>query len=143
MAGQTVTAGRLYSHRHCGTESASFAYEPGYLSNPCAYALDPALPLLLGTQQAPLGQSIFGAFSDSCPDRWGRRLIERAERRRAETEGATARSFGHFDPHVDFPEDCCQGSFPARLGPAPGDPVGAGAPARRSSSIACRFSQPW
>jgi hypothetical protein len=46
IAGETIAAGRLYSHRHRGTESASFAYETSYLSDARAYALDPALPLL-------------------------------------------------------------------------------------------------
>lgn len=111
IEGQTIAAGRLYSHRHRGTESASFAYESSYLSDARAYALDPALPLLSGAQQTPLGQKIFGAFSDSCPDRWGQRLIERAERRRTETEGATARSFGQFDLLLRVRDDLRQGAI--------------------------------
>src|SRR5450631_829702 len=78
-----VEAGRLYSHRRRVTESASFAYADGYIANPIAYPLDPSLPLVSGLQQTSDRQRIFGAFSDSCPDRWGQRLIERAERRRA------------------------------------------------------------
>ena len=51
----------------------------------------PSLPLVAGQQQTPAGQKIFGAFSDCAPDRWGRTLVDRAERtlstcRRCRTE---------------------------------------------------------
>jgi serine/threonine-protein kinase HipA len=111
IEGQTIAAGQVYSHRHRGAESASFAYEPSYVSNTSAYPLDPALPLLLGTQQTPVGRSIFGAFSDSCPDRWGRRLIERAERRRAEAGHVTPRSLGEFDFLLGVRDDLRQGAI--------------------------------
>jgi serine/threonine-protein kinase HipA len=110
IEGQTIAAGRLYSHRRRGAESASFAYETSYLSDARAYELDPALPLVAGTQQTSLGRSIFGAFSDSCPDRWGRRLIERAERRRSEAKGVAARSFGQFDLLLGVRDDLRQGA---------------------------------
>jgi len=74
---ENILAGRMYSHRRRGIESASFAYETGYLARPDAYALDPALPLVSGTQQTPVGRALFGAFADSLPDRWGRNLIHR------------------------------------------------------------------
>lgn len=43
--GDDVLAGVMYSHRRRGAESASFAYDSGYLAHPGAYALDPLLPL--------------------------------------------------------------------------------------------------
>jgi len=107
----TILAGQLYAHRSRGTESASFTYEQSYLADRRAYPLDPALSLLSGTQQTPLNQRIFGAFSDSCPDRWGQRLIERSERRRAEAAGSTARSFGAFDLLLGVRDDLRQGSI--------------------------------
>lgn len=109
--GVETFAGQLYSHRSRGTESASFTYEQSYLADPRAYALDPALPLLSGTQQSPLNQKIFGAFSDSCPDRWGRRLIERSERRRVQAAGSAARSFGAFDLLLRVRDDLRQGAI--------------------------------
>ncbi len=81
MGGQNVLAGRLWSHRRRGAESATFAYDPDYLARSDAYELDPALGLAAGQQQTPAGRAMFGAFSDCAPDRWGRRLIARAERR--------------------------------------------------------------
>lgn len=116
IEGQTIPAGRLFSHRHRGIESASFAYEPTYLSDARAYALDPALPLSLGTHQTPLGRPIFGAFSDSSPDRWGRKLIERAERHRAELDHVTPRSFGEFDFLLGVRDDLRQGAIRYSVG---------------------------
>lgn len=80
IGGADVWAGRLWSHQRRGAESATFAYAEEYLARPDAYALDPALPLNTGQQQTRLGQELFGAFTDCAPDRWGRRLINRALR---------------------------------------------------------------
>ena len=76
-------AGRLYSHHRRGVESASFIYNDGYLADMDAYALDPSLPLVIGSLQTPVGRALFGAFSDCAPDRWGRTLISRTETARA------------------------------------------------------------
>lgn len=111
IGAETVLAGQMYSHRSRGTESTSFTYEQSYLADPRAYALDPTLPLVSGTQQSPLNHRVFGAFSDSCPDRWGQRLIERAERRRAEADGSTPRSFGAFDLLLGVRDDLRQGAI--------------------------------
>jgi serine/threonine-protein kinase HipA len=109
--GVSVLSGTLYSHRRRGIESASFLYDSTYLANPQAYALDPVLPLVSGTLQAPGNQRIFGAFSDSCPDRWGQRLIERAEARRVAIDGGTLRSFGQFDLLLRVRDDLRQGAI--------------------------------
>jgi serine/threonine-protein kinase HipA len=84
IGGEDVPAGRLWVHRRRGVESQTFSYLREYLSRGDAYELDPALPLVEGPQQTAAGRAIFAAFADSSPDRWGRKLIRRAERRRAE-----------------------------------------------------------
>lgn len=106
-----LTAGRLWSHRRRGAESATFAYDASYLAHPAAYELDPALPLAAGQQQTPAGRAIFGAFSDCAPDRWGRRLINRAEERRARRERVTGRSFGEIDYLLGVRDDLRQGAL--------------------------------
>jgi serine/threonine-protein kinase HipA len=58
-------------HRAGRSESATFAYRTSYLSLPRAYELDPELPLQTGQFQTPVGRPVFGAFSDTAPDRWG------------------------------------------------------------------------
>ena len=73
--------------------------------------LDPSLPLVAGTLQTPARQPIFGAFADSCPDRWGQRLIERYETTRAREQGLTPRSFGKFDLLLQVRDDLRQGAI--------------------------------
>lgn len=106
-----LLAGRLWSHRRRSRESATFAYSPDYLSHPHAYELDPALPMLAGHQQTPADRAIFGAFSDCAPDRWGRRLINRDEERRARRDGDTGRSFGEIDYLLGVRDDLRQGAL--------------------------------
>lgn len=50
-----------------------------------------------GTLHAHSEKVLYGALGDSAPDRWGRMLIRRAERRKAEQEGRTPRSLFEVD----------------------------------------------
>ncbi|MQA11303.1 MAG: type II toxin-antitoxin system HipA family toxin [Pseudonocardiaceae bacterium] len=109
--GSDVFAGRLYAHRRRGTDSASFGYDPRYLARPDAYALDPELRLVTGSQHTPAGRALFGAFADSAPDRWGRTLIKRAERVRAKEAGTTARSITEIDFLLGVRDDLRQGAL--------------------------------
>ncbi len=111
MGGEDVLAGRLWSHRRRGAESATFAYDADYLARPDAYGLDPALSLVAGQQQTATGRATFGAFSDCAPDRWGRLLIARAERQRVEREGGAERSFGEIDYLLGVRDDLRQGAL--------------------------------
>jgi len=111
IGGEDVTAGRLWAHRRRGVESATFAYDDAYLIRPDAYELDPVLSLVSGQQQTPVDRAIFGAFSDCAPDRWGRRLIARAERERTRREGGAERSFGEIDYLLGVRDDLRQGAL--------------------------------
>jgi serine/threonine-protein kinase HipA len=113
---RNLLAGQLYSHRHRGSESASFAYDSRYLADPDAYSLDPALPLVTGTLQAPVGRRLFAAFADSSPDRWGRTLIQRAERARAKAAATAPRSMSEIDLLLGVRDDLRQGALRFRLG---------------------------
>jgi serine/threonine-protein kinase HipA len=118
-AERNVLAGRLYPHRHRGAESASFVYADSYLAGPESYALDPALPLVAGTLQTPTGRSLFGAFTDSSPDRWGRMLIARAERARAEAEGTAPRALSEVGLLLGVRDDLREGALRFRLDDEP------------------------
>lgn len=111
MTGEDVLAGFLFSHRRGGRESASFSYDPAYLGRPDAYALDPSLPLVQGGLQTPVGIPMFRAFSDTVPDRWGRNLIMREERRRATAGGRAPRSLGEVDFLLEVRDDLRQGAL--------------------------------
>lgn len=116
IGGEQLLAGHLWTHRRRGTESATFRYGPGDLASTSAYGLDPGLPLLEGPQQTPVGRAIFGAFSDCAPDRWGRRLIDRAEEHRVEGAGSGAeRRFGEAEYLLRVRDDLRQGALRFRM----------------------------
>jgi serine/threonine-protein kinase HipA len=104
-------AGTLYPHRGGRTDSATFTYAPQYVSSPTAYALDPALPLALGTYQTAVGRALFGAFSDCAPDRWGRTLVNRREAALARAENRAARRLGEADYLLGVRDDLRQGAL--------------------------------
>jgi serine/threonine-protein kinase HipA len=118
IAGEDILAGRLWSHRNRGRESATFSYDESYLGLDRAYELDPRLPLVAGPQQTAEGQAIFAAFTDCAPDRWGRQLLKRSERRRAEAEHRSERSIGEIDYLLGVRDDLRQGALRFR---DPGD----------------------
>jgi serine/threonine-protein kinase HipA len=105
----------MYPHRRRGIESASFVYNDRYLADPDAYALDPGLPLVTGALQTPVGRALFGAFADSTPDRWGRTLIQRAERARAKAAATAPRSMSEVDLLLGVRDDLRQGALRFRL----------------------------
>lgn len=109
--GEDVVAGTLYSHRRRQVEAASFSYRAEYLSARGAYALDPALPLVLGAQQTRVGQPLFGALTDCAPDRWGRTLLLRQEVALARAEGRPARQLGETDYLLGVRDDLRQGAL--------------------------------
>lgn len=97
LAGQPHLVGRLWVRFVRGRESATFEYDPAWLDNPLQFALQPALRLGPGPHHARAGKSLFGAFGDSAPDRWGRMLLQREERRKAAVEGRRARTLAEVD----------------------------------------------
>lgn len=117
--GDDVRAGHLYSHRRRGSESASFTYSDAYLAHPDAYALDPQLPLVSGSQQTAVTLALFRAFADSSPDRWGRNLLLRRERIRAREQQTTARTFGEFDFLLGVRDDLRHGALRFRASDDP------------------------
>ena len=97
LASVAHLVGRLWARRARNRESATFEYDADWLASPARFALEPALMLGGGPQHTQQGRALFGAFGDSAPDRWGRNLIQRDERRRAQAEGRTPRSLGEVD----------------------------------------------
>ncbi len=60
-------------------------------------SLDPDLALYRGRQYVPLNKQLFGLFSDSCPDRWGRLLMKRKEAIDARKEDRKPRKLTESD----------------------------------------------
>ena len=84
--------GRLWARVRKNKESATFEYDEGWLQHPARFSLEPALQLGPGPFHTPADTPMFGAIGDSAPDRWGRALMRRMERRRAEREGTAPRT---------------------------------------------------
>jgi serine/threonine-protein kinase HipA len=89
--------GTLHRHVRRGAEATSFEYHPDWLADPESFSLEPALTLNRGAFAPADGLPIFGSIGDSAPDTWGRRLMQRAERRRAEREGRRVRTLMEAD----------------------------------------------
>jgi serine/threonine-protein kinase HipA len=95
--GETRLVGHARSNRVRGKETVHFEYADGWLRDADSFALEPGLPLTRGGFQPPAGQTIHGSLGDSAPDTWGRRLMQRAERRQAEREGRAVRTLMESD----------------------------------------------
>jgi serine/threonine-protein kinase HipA len=89
--------GMLHRHARRGGETTSFEYHPDWLGDAARFSLEPALALNRGAFAPAGGAAIFGSIGDSAPDTWGRRLMQRAERRRAEREGRQPRTLMESD----------------------------------------------
>lgn len=74
--------GTLYVSQQKGKEFYSFEYSDSWLKKG-SILLDPDLKMFKGRQYITNDKVIFGMLADSCPDRWGRRLMLRREEMRA------------------------------------------------------------
>lgn len=81
-----VLIGRIFVDVVRAQEVYSFEYDNNFLNNTnYSFFIDPELPLYPGRIYA-YEKNIFGVFSDSCPDRWGRMLMNRCEKILADKE---------------------------------------------------------
>ncbi len=88
--------GVLRSSRVRKTEHFSFSYDKDWLQSEQAQQIDPDLQLFSGEQHSQNDQN-FRAFLDSCPDRWGRLLMNRKEAVYAKNEGRKPKDLTEMD----------------------------------------------
>ena len=74
-----------------------FAYDPAWLKNPQAFALDPDLSLGEGNYFPNAEAGNFRVFDDSAPDRWGQTLMKRREALAAKDESRKPRTLYAWD----------------------------------------------
>lgn len=103
--------GRLWARVRKDKQSATFEYAPAWLEHPSRFSLEPALALGPGPFHTVGDTPMFGAIGDSAPDRWGRVLMRRMERRRAEREGQTPRTLHEIDFLMRVDDDARQGAL--------------------------------
>ena len=99
MGTLTVTPAR-------GKEAFSFEYDATWLKSGFSQMIDPDLQLFPGSYYPRDEKQNFGVFLDSCPDRWGRVLMQRREAVLAKQEERKANTLlesdfllGVFDDH--------------------------------------------
>lgn len=105
--GSPRLVGQAHFTRARSRISTTFLYDPAYLADG-GMNLDPALLLVPGAQHQT---GLIRAFADSAPDRWGRNLIEKAERTRAREKGIGLRRLDDLDFLLGVSDDTRQGAL--------------------------------
>lgn len=89
-----------------GKETFAFEYSEHWLKSGFLQMLDPDLQMYSGAYYPRDDKANFGVFLDSCPDRWGRILMQRREAVTAKQENRPPRKLlesdfllGVFDGH--------------------------------------------
>ena len=99
-------------------ETCSFEYHADWLQHHANHCfLDPDLQLYQGRQYAPIKKSLFGLFSDSCPDRWGRLLMRRMETILANRESRKPRQLTETDYLLGVHDEARMGALRFSLQP--------------------------
>ena len=109
--GAPQLVGRLWAHARRAKESATFEYDARWLNHPERFSLEPSLLAGPGPFHTAPDKPLFGAIGDSAPDRWGRILMRRAERRRAELTGGTPRTLREIDYLMMVDDESRQGAL--------------------------------
>ena len=111
LQGAPHLVGRLWARVRKDRENATFEYDRGWLEHAERFSLEPALKLGPGPFHTPTDKPLFGAIGDSAPDRWGRVLMRRAERRRAERERQAPRTVREIDYLLLVDDEARQGAL--------------------------------
>lgn len=102
--------GTIFSDMLNGIEVVSFSFDHNWIQEHPHLILDPTF------EQSPYrfyskDRLLFGAFQDSCPDRWGRKLIDRRESLYAEKEGRRPRKFTETEYLLRLQDETRSGAF--------------------------------
>lgn len=115
LRGRSTLVGYLHARYSRGREGATFEYESNWLKNGDRFALEPNLSLGPAPYHTGVGRALFGSIGDSAPDRWGRNLISRAERRRAESENRSPRTLREIDYLLAVSDETRSGALRFRV----------------------------
>ena len=102
--------GTLHRDIASGEEVVSFEYDPEWLKTHPNLILDPTLPMTTYRSYSE-DKSLFGAFQDACPDRWGRKLIDRRESVHALKEKRRPKKFFDSEYMLEVQDYCRSGGF--------------------------------
>jgi len=115
--GNVSRVGELHLGVVRGHETANFVYASEWLASPEHFALAPSLMTMPGALQPLARQALHGPIADSAPDRWGRTLMRREERRRARVEGRAVRTLLESDFLLGVGDHSRQGALRFQLTP--------------------------
>ncbi len=111
LEGMPIKVGQLWAHSRNERESLSFEYDRSWLNHPKRFTLDPALKLVTGAFHTSSDKPLFGAIDDSAPDRWGRLLMRRSERKNAQREKRKPRALTEVDFLLMVDDEARQGAL--------------------------------
>lgn len=111
LHGQTQLIGLLRQYPARRGEAITFEYNEVWLADENRFSIEPALALTRGVFAPRQGQTIFGSIGDSAPDSWGRRLMQRRERRRAAQERRAVRTLSETDYLLGVADETRLGSL--------------------------------
>ena len=94
-----------------GSDSYGFCYSNEWLKDYGSLFLSDDLNNYPSQQYTTPGKDIFGYFSDSLPDRWGRTLINRREQILAKEENSPMRRLSSFDYLIGIEDFSRMGAF--------------------------------
>lgn len=92
-----VLMGKLLATPAKGKEVFAFEYTKEWLKSEFTYMIDPDLQMYSGRYFPREEKLNFGAFLDSCPDRWGRVLMDRREAAISRKEGRKMKQLQESD----------------------------------------------
>ena len=102
-----------------GKESFSFEYSDAWLKSGFSQMIDPDLQLYSGAYYPRDDKPNFGVFLDSCPDRWGRVLMQRREAAIAKQEERTAKKLLESDFLLGVYDGYRMGALRFKMGNGP------------------------
>lgn len=126
--GDPRQVGTLRRHAGSRRERVTYEHDPEWLKSPEAFQFDPTLPLRPGVLHPAAGKEMFGTLGDSAPDTWGRRLMDRRERRLAEREGRCPRPLHETDYLLGVSDETRLGALRFRVGGIFQSPQAGGVP---------------
>ena len=97
LNGKDEFVGTLWAHFYRGKETSDFEYSREWLSNRKSFSLEPGLFLGSGKQVNPRQIPLFGSFSDSAPDTWGRILMRKYEVQLARENNRNPKTLNEVD----------------------------------------------
>lgn len=108
---QIELVGELSMDSIRGGETYGFKFDASWLKNHADVLLSDDINNYVGMQYTQQGKDIFGCFSDSLPDRWGRTLVLRREQILAEEEKRPVRRLSSMDYLLGIDDASRMGGF--------------------------------